>query len=256
MESYVPFDPSTPNDSVIPAQAAWTTPPHQVFPVDMHAPRMMSADNFDPTVPSSEDFSALLASCDPDWVNYSWEPHHTLPNMAASTLPMGQPQWPATDYYTLQPPALPYEPTPYQPSQLYPFQAPYPTGSLRLEKTPSVTTSTSSFDSPLEDSSLWSLSLSRQSSSSSTSSSASSSQSPPPPVKKYTCQTCGRAFQRQTTLTQHQITHTGERPYACPIAGCDKAFTTASNAKRHAKTHYRAHHHHHHPASSLSRSFF
>ncbi|PLW17432.1 hypothetical protein PCASD_16377 [Puccinia coronata f. sp. avenae] len=66
------------------------------------------------------------------------------------------------------------------------------------------------------------------------------------PVKKHRCQTCGRAFQRQTTLTQHQITHTGERPYSCPVAGCDKAFTTASNAKRHAKTHFRISHGFHH----------
>lgn len=252
MDSYIPFDPSTPNDTAIPAQAAWTTPPHQMFPVDMHAPRLMSGTNLNTSVPLSEDFSALLASCDPDWVNY-WDPTH--PNIEASTLSMSQPQWPATDYYTLEPPALPYEPTPYTQNQLYPLQAPYPNGSLGFEKSPSVTTSNLSFNSPLEDSSLWSLSLSREPSSSSASPSVSSSQSPPP-VKKYTCQTCGRAFQRQTTLTQHQITHTGERPYACPIAGCEKAFTTASNAKRHAKTHYRAHHHHHHSASSLQRSFF
>ncbi|KAH9447003.1 hypothetical protein Pst134EA_028987 [Puccinia striiformis f. sp. tritici] len=69
------------------------------------------------------------------------------------------------------------------------------------------------------------------------------------PVKKHRCQICGRAFQRQTTLTQHQITHTGERPYSCPVAGCGKAFTTASNAKRHAKTHFRISHGFHHVTS-------
>ncbi|KAI8454633.1 hypothetical protein BY996DRAFT_7079633, partial [Phakopsora pachyrhizi] len=40
------------------------------------------------------------------------------------------------------------------------------------------------------------------------------------------------------------VTHTGERPYSCPVSGCGKAFTTASNAKRHAKTHYRVSHNH------------
>lgn len=69
------------------------------------------------------------------------------------------------------------------------------------------------------------------------------------PIKKHRCQICGRAFQRQTTLSQHQITHTGERPYACPVSGCDKAFTTASNAKRHAKTHFRISHGFHHVSS-------
>lgn len=193
MESYIPFDPSTPNDTVIPAQAAWTTPPHQMFPVDMHAPRMMSANNFDTTVPSSEDFSALLASCDPDWTNY-WEPHPAHLNMEASTLSMSQSQWPAADYCTLEPPALPYEPTPYPQNQLYHLHVPYPAGPLGFEKSPSVTTSSSSFSSPLEDSSLWSLSLSRQSSSSSTSPSVSGSQSSPPPVKKYTCVTSSFHF--------------------------------------------------------------
>ncbi|KNZ55547.1 uncharacterized protein VP01_2653g6 [Puccinia sorghi] len=88
-----------------------------------------------------------------------------------------------------------------------------------------------------------------------------------PRVKKHRCQICGRAFQRQTTLTQHQSTYSHWRkalllPCSKSIilflllllktqsAGCDKAFTTASNAKRHAKTHFRIAHGYHHVAHS------
>ncbi|MBW0474842.1 hypothetical protein O181_014557 [Austropuccinia psidii MF-1] len=68
-----------------------------------------------------------------------------------------------------------------------------------------------------------------------------------PQNKAYHCSVCGRTFPRQAALTQHQITHTSERPHPCPVPGCPKAFTTASNARRHAKIHYRFSNNSHNP---------
>jgi len=55
--------------------------------------------------------------------------------------------------------------------------------------------------------------------------------------KPHICQECGKSFPRLTSLTQHKLTHNGERPFPCGFEGCDKSFTTSSNMKRHWKTH-------------------
>ncbi|POV96364.1 hypothetical protein PSHT_15187 [Puccinia striiformis] len=52
------------------------------------------------------------------------------------------------------------------------------------------------------------------------------------------CPECGKSFPRLTSLTQHKITHNGERPFRCGFEGCTKSFTTSSNTKRHWKTHF------------------
>ncbi|KAH9462927.1 hypothetical protein MJO28_008959 [Puccinia striiformis f. sp. tritici] len=56
--------------------------------------------------------------------------------------------------------------------------------------------------------------------------------------KPHICPECGKSFPRLTSLTQHKITHNGERPFRCGFEGCTKSFTTSSNTKRHWKTHF------------------
>jgi len=53
--------------------------------------------------------------------------------------------------------------------------------------------------------------------------------------KKYVCEFCSKAFQYQTPLTRHLLTHTGERPYKC--SQCDKAFAQQAHLKNHMKIH-------------------
>ena len=52
---------------------------------------------------------------------------------------------------------------------------------------------------------------------------------------RYVCQTCNKAFSRPSSLKIHSHSHTGEKPFKCPHAGCGKAFSVRSNMKRHEK---------------------
>ncbi|XP_070570182.1 DNA-binding protein Ikaros-like [Ptychodera flava] len=53
--------------------------------------------------------------------------------------------------------------------------------------------------------------------------------------KDYQCDVCDYAAQSPTQLSQHQRSHTGDRPYTCDI--CGFAFTQKGNLTRHMKTH-------------------
>lgn len=65
--------------------------------------------------------------------------------------------------------------------------------------------------------------------------SPSSAASFPPSQDRYICQTCNKAFSRPSSLRIHSHSHTGEKPFKCPHAGCGKAFSVRSNMKRHER---------------------
>lgn len=52
---------------------------------------------------------------------------------------------------------------------------------------------------------------------------------------RFKCDQCLQRFKFKSGLTKHLRTHTGERPYKCPL--CPRTFADASNFKRHKKLH-------------------
>ncbi|KFM79241.1 B-cell lymphoma/leukemia 11B, partial [Stegodyphus mimosarum] len=54
-------------------------------------------------------------------------------------------------------------------------------------------------------------------------------------LKSWSCEFCGKAFRFQSNLIVHRRSHTGEKPYKCPI--CRHSCSQASKLKRHMKTH-------------------
>ena len=62
-----------------------------------------------------------------------------------------------------------------------------------------------------------------------------SSASYPLQQERYNCPDCGRAFSRPSSLKIHTYSHTGEKPFCCPVRGCNKNFSVRSNMKRHER---------------------
>ncbi|ORX59624.1 hypothetical protein DM01DRAFT_1282225, partial [Hesseltinella vesiculosa] len=55
--------------------------------------------------------------------------------------------------------------------------------------------------------------------------------------KKYECHLCTKKFTRPSSLNTHIYSHTGEKPFKCPVEGCGRHFSVVSNLRRHAKIH-------------------
>ena len=53
--------------------------------------------------------------------------------------------------------------------------------------------------------------------------------------KSWTCDVCGKMFDRPSLLNRHTRTHTGEKPHVCPT--CGKAFSTSSSLNTHCRIH-------------------
>ncbi|KDQ17596.1 hypothetical protein BOTBODRAFT_143961 [Botryobasidium botryosum FD-172 SS1] len=52
--------------------------------------------------------------------------------------------------------------------------------------------------------------------------------------KLFACSGCDSVFERQSSLKQHILTHTGERPHQCDL--CGRRFSIPSNLRRHKKS--------------------
>ncbi|KAJ6556119.1 hypothetical protein B0H19DRAFT_947509 [Mycena capillaripes] len=55
--------------------------------------------------------------------------------------------------------------------------------------------------------------------------------------KKHVCPTCGKRFNRPSSLRIHRNTHTGATPFRCPYPSCRRAFNVNSNMRRHFRNH-------------------
>ncbi|KAJ6464838.1 hypothetical protein C8R45DRAFT_840071, partial [Mycena sanguinolenta] len=58
-----------------------------------------------------------------------------------------------------------------------------------------------------------------------------------PDGRKHVCYTCGKSFMRPSSLRIHANTHTGAKPYECPLETCGRAFSVNSNMRRHFRSH-------------------
>ena len=53
--------------------------------------------------------------------------------------------------------------------------------------------------------------------------------------QKFECPTCGRKFHQKQRMKNHMRTHTGERPFTCPLPMCNSAYFCKSNVATHIK---------------------
>lgn len=55
--------------------------------------------------------------------------------------------------------------------------------------------------------------------------------------RKWTCSICQKQFQRSEHLKGHLITHSGDKPFVCPVSGCGSSFAAKSSLYVHLKKH-------------------
>ncbi|KAK4952877.1 hypothetical protein LTR28_006555 [Elasticomyces elasticus] len=48
----------------------------------------------------------------------------------------------------------------------------------------------------------------------------------------YECQTCGKGFKTAQQLSNHEVTHTGEKKFPCDFPGCDVRFAVQTALTR------------------------
>ncbi|XP_076450981.1 uncharacterized protein LOC143286917 [Babylonia areolata] len=56
-------------------------------------------------------------------------------------------------------------------------------------------------------------------------------------LRKYKCDQCDKSFMRPEHLKGHLVTHTGVKPFVCPVDGCDSSFTARSSLYVHLNKH-------------------
>ncbi|XP_077406950.1 uncharacterized protein LOC144038361 isoform X2 [Vanacampus margaritifer] len=54
---------------------------------------------------------------------------------------------------------------------------------------------------------------------------------------RFLCPDCGKSFS-SSSIARHRMTHTGERPFTCTAADCNKSFLTATEQKKHFLMHH------------------
>ncbi|KAL1917257.1 uncharacterized protein VTP21DRAFT_4913 [Calcarisporiella thermophila] len=60
------------------------------------------------------------------------------------------------------------------------------------------------------------------------------------PLRRYPCSVCQKRFSRPSSLATHMHSHTGQKPFRCPVEGCGRCFSVQSNLRRHIKIHFKA----------------
>ncbi|KAJ7135284.1 hypothetical protein C8R43DRAFT_1110167 [Mycena crocata] len=56
-------------------------------------------------------------------------------------------------------------------------------------------------------------------------------------LKRHVCVTCGKGFNRPSSLQIHANTHSGAQPFLCPYPACGRSFNVNSNMRRHFRNH-------------------
>ncbi|EME78247.1 uncharacterized protein MYCFIDRAFT_7171, partial [Pseudocercospora fijiensis CIRAD86] len=55
--------------------------------------------------------------------------------------------------------------------------------------------------------------------------------------RPHPCHECGKCFTRREHLRRHAIIHLGQKPFACTVRGCTRAFYRSDQLLRHSRTH-------------------